>query len=106
MDIFIWNETQEVRGAHVGVFIGECKAVHLAKKEGFAVTWELDEFPKREEYQVYIAAKRVLKQGEWLVLLGIHRTIKKRSFLKMYIFIFTFIGFVWYVFVLFVFCYG
>ena len=58
LDILLWNRTHESYGAHVGLYLGEGYALHLAQSVGLPVIWPLDTFLERPEYQVFLGAKR------------------------------------------------
>ena len=60
LDILLWNKTDNPWGAHVGVYLGENKVIHLSKANHTAVIWTLEEFLKQPAYTVFIGAKRVL----------------------------------------------
>ena len=62
LDVLLWNRTPEPFGAHVGLYIGEDKAIHLARREGLAVIWPLSRFGKEDLYRYYIGAKRVRRR--------------------------------------------
>ncbi len=59
LDLLLWNSHEQAWGAHVGVYLGENQAIHLAKEEGFPAVWPLAKFTTLERYQVLIGAKRV-----------------------------------------------
>lgn len=59
LDILLWNKNTASWGAHVGVYLGENQAIHLAKHIGFPVIWELEKFQEYEIYKHFIGAKRV-----------------------------------------------
>jgi hypothetical protein len=44
------NRTEAAWGAHVALFVGENKAIHLCASEGRPVIWRLEDFALREEY--------------------------------------------------------
>ena len=61
LDLLFWNRTGEPWGAHIGVYLGDGHAVHLARDVGVPVVWPLGEFDKHPGYRVFLGAKRVLK---------------------------------------------
>ena len=61
LDLLFWNRTSEPWGAHIGVYLGDGHAVHLARGVGIPVIWPLAEFGQLEKYRVFLGAKRVLK---------------------------------------------
>lgn len=58
-DLMLWHDRPDPWGAHVGVYIGDGRAVHLAKALQTPVIWRLEMFVSRPEYRVYIGAKRM-----------------------------------------------
>ena len=63
LDLLLWNKVNDPWGAHMGVYVGEKKAVHLSKKNNTAVIWQLDQFLELPEYSVFIGAKRLLNSS-------------------------------------------
>jgi cell wall-associated NlpC family hydrolase len=59
LDLVLFNKTKDAYGAHVGVYIGNGKVIHLSKEVGYSTVWDFEEFKKRENYKVFIGAKRV-----------------------------------------------
>ncbi len=60
LDLLLWNRTTVAWGAHVGVYLGEGKAVHLSKQIGKPVIWSLARFMEEPLYHVFIGGKRIL----------------------------------------------
>lgn len=60
LDLLLWNSSRESWGAHVGVYLGAGRAVHLARAVGVPAVWPLNEFPKHPRYRVLAGAKRVV----------------------------------------------
>lgn len=60
LDLLLWNSSREPWGAHVGVYLGERRAVHLSRAVGVPAVWPLNEFPKHPRYRVFVGAKRVV----------------------------------------------
>lgn len=58
LDIAFFNKSAEPWGAHVGVFLNEQEILHLAKKEGKPVIWNIQQFLTLPLYQVMLGAKR------------------------------------------------
>jgi len=58
LDILLWNKTKTAWGAHLGLYVGEGKAIHLSKQIGKPVIWPLEEFEKHERYAIFLGAKR------------------------------------------------
>lgn len=61
MDILFWNKKKEAWGAHVGLALGEGKAIHLSKENGVAEVWELEKFELEPQYAFFLGAKRPKK---------------------------------------------
>ena len=60
LDLLLFNRDAKPFGAHVAVYAGAGRALHLAKSEGRPALWSLAEFAAREEYHVLIGVKRGL----------------------------------------------
>lgn len=63
LDLLLWSRTGATYGAHVGVYLGDERAVHLSKRVGVPAVWPLAKFERFPEYLVFIGAKRVLQTG-------------------------------------------
>lgn len=61
LDLLLWNSTWEPWGAHVAVYLGDERAVHLSRAVGVPAVWPLTEFPKHPHYLVFIGAKRTVQ---------------------------------------------
>ena len=61
LDLLLFNRTEESFGAHVAVYAGQGRALHLAKSVGQPALWSLAEFAERPEYRVLIGGKRALR---------------------------------------------
>ncbi len=61
LDLVFFNKDENSYGAHVGVYIGANKVVHLSKEVNYPTVWDMEEFTKRKSYSYFIGAKRVLK---------------------------------------------
>ena len=59
LDLLLWHDRDDAWGAHVGVYVGDDCAIHLARSVGVPVVWALSAFEERPEYRVFIGAKRV-----------------------------------------------
>ena len=59
LDIVLFNKDTESYGAHVGVYLGNDKIIHLSKEVGYPTIWDVKDFKKREKYKVFIGAKRI-----------------------------------------------
>jgi cell wall-associated NlpC family hydrolase len=56
----LFNPTPDAYGAHVGVYLGEGRVLHLAKRIGKPAVWPLDRFAREPGYETLIGAKRVI----------------------------------------------
>lgn len=63
-DILFWNTTATAWGAHIGLALEGQQAIHLSRANGKAVVWPLEQFLEKENYAVFVGAKRPLKQPE------------------------------------------
>lgn len=57
-DLLLWNDRREAYGAHVGLYIGNDHAVHLAKSVGTPAVWPMYKFLQMPAYHDFIGAKR------------------------------------------------
>lgn len=60
LDLLLFSREGESFGAHVAVYAGEGRALHLAKSVGSPAIWTLEQFLERPEYRVLIGGKRAL----------------------------------------------
>ena len=60
LDLLLFNRTEAAWGAHVAVFVGENKAIHLSAATITPVIWRLEDFAMREQYAFLLGGKRVL----------------------------------------------
>lgn len=44
LDLLLFNRTADPYAAHLAVFLGEGEAVHLSKRVGRPVVWEIEQF--------------------------------------------------------------
>lgn len=61
-DLLLFNRTADPFGAHVAVYLGEDRAVHLSKQVGKPVIWSLSDF-SGPLYACFIGAKRPLRRS-------------------------------------------
>lgn len=61
LDLLLFNRTQNPWGAHVALYLGEDRAIHLSKKQSGPVIWSLAQFLELAEYRTFIGAKRLRK---------------------------------------------
>lgn len=68
-DILLYNNVNQAHSAHVTLFIGEDKIIHLSKAVGYPEIIEYQQFKERERYKYLIGGKRlkaVLHRHPWL----------------------------------------
>ncbi len=58
LDILFFNKDPESYGAHVGIYIGANKVIHLSKEVGYPTVWDMKEFKLREQYSCLLGGKR------------------------------------------------
>ena len=58
LDLLLFGPAGEPFGAHVAVYAGEGRALHLCKSVGHPVVWLVEQFATRPEYRVLIGGKR------------------------------------------------
>jgi cell wall-associated NlpC family hydrolase len=63
LDLLLFNNTAQAWGAHVAVYLGDGKAIHLAKEAGRPAVWTLEQFASHPLYTHFIGAKRVRQAG-------------------------------------------
>jgi cell wall-associated NlpC family hydrolase len=61
LDLLLFNRTSSPWGAHVALYLGGGKAIHLSKKESTAAIWPFAQFQMLAEYRIFIGAKRLRK---------------------------------------------
>jgi len=60
LDLLLFNRTADAYGAHVGVYMGEGRVIHLAKRVGRPAIWPFERFARESGYKVFVGAKRVV----------------------------------------------
>jgi hypothetical protein len=60
LDLLLFNHTRNAWGAHVAVYVGNGRAIHLSRRVGLAAVWPLAQFAALPEYRVLLGAKRAL----------------------------------------------
>ena len=58
LDLLLFSPNDDPYGAHVGVFVGDDRVLHLCAEVGLPAVWRLADFAERERYRVLIGAKR------------------------------------------------
>lgn len=61
LDLLLFSKDSDPYGAHVGVYIGKNKVIHLSQEIGYPTIWDLEDFKKRDRYSVLLGGKRVMK---------------------------------------------
>src|SRR5262245_30409890 len=59
LDLLLFNSSPVAFGAHVTVYLGEGRVVHLARHHGIPVIESKDDLLKQVRYRFFIGAKRV-----------------------------------------------
>jgi cell wall-associated NlpC family hydrolase len=62
LDIVLFNRTRTAWGAHVGVYLGGGKIIHLCKQVGVPAIWTLARFAREDRYSVFLGAKRLRRK--------------------------------------------
>ena len=60
LDLLLFNRAAGAYGAHVGVYLGEGRVIHLSQRVGKPAIWPLERFAREPGYEVFLGAKRVL----------------------------------------------
>jgi murein DD-endopeptidase / murein LD-carboxypeptidase len=60
LDLLLFNASPVAFGAHVAVYVGEGRVVHLARHHGVPVIESIDDLLKQPRYRCFIGAKRVI----------------------------------------------
>ena len=60
LDLMLYNSDNNAFGAHVGVYIGDGKIIHLSYQNQYAEIIDHIKMSDNEKYRVFIGAKRVL----------------------------------------------
>jgi hypothetical protein len=59
LDLVLVNTTSDPWGAHIGVWAGEDKVLHLCAEVGHPALWTMAEFAARPSYRTLVGFKRV-----------------------------------------------
>jgi cell wall-associated NlpC family hydrolase len=59
LDLVLFNRTADPYGAHVGVYLGGGRVIHLSQRVGKPAVWPIERFAREPGYEVFIGAKRV-----------------------------------------------
>jgi len=60
-DILMFNREQRAWGAHLALYLGDNRAIHLSKEVGRPAIWTIPEFFARERYRTLVAIKRPMR---------------------------------------------
>ncbi|WP_309505775.1 hydrolase [Streptomyces pyxinae] len=60
LDVLFFGPTEDAWGAHLGIWVGDDRILHLCKEVGHPAVWTPADFARRERYRVLIGVKRVL----------------------------------------------
>lgn len=63
LDLLLFNRTDDPYGAHVAVYLGQGRAVHLSLEVGRPVVWPLEEFFRHERYRTLVGIKRITRRS-------------------------------------------
>ena len=58
LDILMFNRNEAAWGAHLALYLGEQRAIHLSREVGHPAIWSLDEFARLPRYRVPLGIKR------------------------------------------------
>jgi lipoprotein Spr len=58
LDLVLFNGMAKAFGAHVGVYLGNGRAIHLSSRVGLPAVWTLDRFSREPGYEFLVGAKR------------------------------------------------
>ena len=59
LDLLLFNVMRSSYGAHVAVYLGDGRAVHLSRQVGIPALWTIPQFLATPRYRCLIGAKRV-----------------------------------------------
>ena len=63
LDILMFNKNKDAYGAHLGLYLGNDRILHLSKEIGYPTIWNFADFKKRTGYKVFIGAKRPIRNS-------------------------------------------
>ena len=61
-DLILFNRSETAWGAHVGIYLGNARVLHLCKAAGHPETWTLARFAATPAYKVRVIAKRLTRK--------------------------------------------
>ena len=59
LDILFFNKNEDAYGAHIALYLGNDRILHLSKEVQFPAIWSFSDFQKRKRYKNLIGAKRL-----------------------------------------------
>jgi hypothetical protein len=65
LDLLLYHYQAQAWGAHIAVFLGDAKIIHLSKELIHPVIWSHDDFLNTPRYRYFIGAKRV--RDSWVI---------------------------------------
>jgi hypothetical protein len=60
-DILFFHRVDEAYGAHIAIYLGNNQAIHLSKKIGKPVIWNINTFLEDPKYKFLLGGKRFYK---------------------------------------------
>lgn len=64
LDLILVHDNQDSWGAHVGVYVGQDKVLHLSKSIGFPAVEPLEDLTKKPKYRFLIGFKRCIAHAD------------------------------------------
>jgi cell wall-associated NlpC family hydrolase len=61
LDLLLFYGTRDAWGAHVAIYVGNDRAIHLCRRVGLAAVWPLAQFAEYPEYRFLLGGKRALR---------------------------------------------
>ena len=65
LDILMFNRDADAWGAHLALYLGNHRAIHLSKSVGFPAIWSLPEFAQHQHYKVLVGIKRSIVRAQY-----------------------------------------
>jgi len=62
LNILLFNKNEDSYGAHIGIYVGNNRVLHLCKEIGFPAIWDLKQFESNDKYRIFIGSKRLTKR--------------------------------------------
>ncbi|MGB1242826.1 MAG: NlpC/P60 family protein [Chitinophagales bacterium] len=64
LDLLFFHRKEEAYGAHIAVYLGENRAIHLSRKNEIPVVWEIATFLEQAAYPFLLGGKRFFKKNQ------------------------------------------